>query len=351
MGEGWEVAVPSQKIAGRLLCVCLLAVAAAALLLAGACGGDDGRQITVYSGRSPDLIGPLLERFAEETGIDVRVRYGGTAQLAALLIEEGDQSPADIYIAQDAGALGAVQAAGLFADLDDEVLELVPAAYRSREGQWVGLSGRARVLVYNTEALDPSELPDSILELTDPTWRGSLAWAPTNGSFQAWVTALRVSEGEDAARAWLEGIKANEPAEFPNNVSIVAAVGRGEVDVGLVNHYYLHRFLAEQGEGFPASNYHTAPGDIGTFVNVAGAGVLRTSERSDEARSFLEFMLGEEAQRYYAETNSEYPLVVGVPSTAGLTPIADLEPPAIDLSDLADLEGTLRLLRSTGVLP
>ena len=178
-----------------------------------------------------------------------------------------------------------------------------------------------------------------------------MAWAPTNGSFQAWVTALRVSEGEDAARAWLEGIKANEPAEFPNNVSIVAAVGRGEVDVGLVNHYYLHRFLAEQGEGFPARNYHTAPGDIGTFVNVAGAGVLRTSERSDEARRFLEFMLGEEAQRYYAETNAEYPIVPGVPGTAGLTPISDLEPPAIDLSDLADLEGTLRLLRSTGVLP
>ena len=121
--------------------------------------------------------------------------------------------------------------------------------------------------------------------------------------------------------------------------------------MGLVNHYYLHRFLAEQGEGFPARNYHTAPGDIGTFVNVAGAGVLRTSERRDEARRFLEFMLGEEAQRYYAETNSEYPLVAGVPSTAGLTPIADLEPPDIDLSDLADLKGTLRLLRSTGVLP
>ena len=347
MDEDWEVAVTSPRVAGRLLWACLLA----ALLLAGACGGDDERQLTVYSGRSPDLIGPLLERFAEETGIDVRVRYGGTAQLAALLIEEGDQSPADIYIAQDAGALGAVQSAGLFTDLDADVLELVPAVYRSREGQWIGLSGRARVLIYNTDALDPSELPTSVLDLTDPKWRGRVAWAPANGSFQAWVTALRVGEGEEAARAWLEGMKANDAAEFPNNVSIVAAVGRGEVDVGLVNHYYLHRFLAEEGEGFPARNYHTGPGDIGTLVNVAGAGVLRTSERGDEAREFLEFMLGEEAQRYYAETNSEYPLIAGVPSAAHLTPIADLEPPDIDLSDLADLEGTLRLLRSTGVLP
>ena len=335
----------------RLLPIAVLAVAAGLALLAAGCGDDDERELTVYSGRSPDLVGPLLERFAEESGINVQVRYGGTAQLAALLIEEGEQSPADIYIAQDAGALGAVQAAGLFADLDDDVLELVPAAYRSREGQWVGLSGRARVLIYNTDALDPSELPASILELTDPKWRGRVAWAPANGSFQAWVTALRVGVGEEAARAWLEGMKANEAAEFPNNTSIVAAVGRGEVDIGLVNHYYLLRFVAEQGEGFPARNYHTGPGDIGTLVNVAGAGVLKTSERSDEAREFLEFMLGEEAQRYYAETNSEYPLIAGVASAAHLTPIAELQPPDIDLSDLADLEGTLRLLRSAGVLP
>ena len=250
----------SQGVVWRLLSIGVLAVAAAVALLAAGCGDDDERELTIYSGRSPDLVGPLLQRFAEETGINVKVRYGGTAQLAALLIEEGEQSPADIYIAQDAGALGAVQAAGLFADLDDDVLDLVPSAYRSREGQWVGLSGRARVLIYNTDVLDPSELPTSILELTDPKWRGRVAWAPANGSFQAWVTALRVGEGEEAARAWLEGMKANDAAEFPNNVSIVAAVGRGEVDVGLVNHYYLHRFLAEEGEGFPARNYHTGPG-------------------------------------------------------------------------------------------
>ena len=343
----WSLPTPSRAHL-RLLAA---GVAAAVALLAASCGGDDNRELTIYSGRSPELIGPLLERFAEETGIDVGVRYGGTAQLAALLIEEGDRSPADIFIAQDAGALGAVQAAGLFAELDDDILERVAPTYRSREGRWVGLSGRARVIVYNTDTLDPSELPDSILEFTDPKWRGRLAWAPANGSFQAWVTALRVGEGEDGARAWLEGMLANDPAEFPNNVSIVAAVGRGEVDAGLVNHYYLNRFLVEEGEDFAARNHHTGPGDIGTLVNVAGAGVLRTSEARDEARRFLEFMLSDEAQRHYAETNTEYPLVAGVPSTPGLRSIAGLQPPPIDLSDLADLEGTLRLLRATGVLP
>ena len=333
--------------AGRRWLPALLA--AASLLAAAGCGGGDER-LTIYSGRSPELIGPLLQRFAEETGIDVAVRYGGTAQLAALLIEEGDRTPADVFIAQDAGALGAAQDAGLFAAIDASVLERVPAAYRSREGRWVGLSGRARVLVYNTDALAPAEMPASILELTDPKWAG-LGWAPANGSFQAWVTALRAHEGEEAARAWLEGVAANDPAEFPNNVSIVAAVGRGEIDLGLVNHYYLNRFLAEEGDGFPARNHYTAPGDIGSLVNVAGAGVLRASERRGEVRRFLEFMLGEEAQRFFAETNSEYPLVAGVAHSAAIPDIADIGPPGVNLSDLADLPGTLRLLRATGVLP
>lgn len=334
--------------AGAALLIAVIAAGTA--VLATSCGEEE-QSLTIYSGRSPELIGPLLEQFAEETGIRVGVRYGGTAQLAALLIEEGDQSPADIFIAQDAGALGAVQAAGLFTDIDDDLLERVASTYRSREGQWIGLSGRARVVVYNTDALDPSELPESVLEFTDPKWRGRVAWAPTNGSFQAWVTALRVSEGEDGARAWLEGMLANDPPEFPNNVSIVWAVGRGEIDAGLVNHYYLNRFLAEHGQDFAARNYHTGPGDIGTLVNVAGAGILRTSEQTDAARRFLDFMLSEPAQRYYAETNTEYPLIAGVAGAPGLRSIADLQPPSIDLSDLWDLEGTLRLLRETGVLP
>lgn len=334
--------------AGAALLIAVIAAGTA--VLATSCGEEE-QSLTIYSGRSPELIGPLLEQFAEETGIRVGVRYGGTAQLAALLIEEGDQSPADIFIAQDAGALGAVQAAGLFTDIDDDLLERVASTYRSREGQWIGLSGRARVVVYNTDVLDPSELPESVLEFTDPKWRGRVAWAPTNGSFQAWVTALRVSEGEDGARAWLEGMLANDPPEFPNNVSIVWAVGRGEIDAGLVNHYYLNRFLAEHGQDFAARNYHTGPGDIGTLVNVAGAGILRTSKQTDAARKFLDFMLSEPAQRYYAETNTEYPLIAGVEGAPGLRSIADLQPPNIDLSDLWDLEGTLRLLRETGVLP
>ena len=347
---GW-LSKPRGARIGAAWLAALAIVTLAGALAAAACGGDGDEQLTVYSGRSRELIGPLLGRFSEETGVAVAVRYGGSSQLAALLIEEGERSPADVYIAQDAGALGAVQAAGLFAPIDEDLLERVAASYRSREGLWVGLSGRVRVIVYNTEAIHPADLPDSILDFTDPRWDGRIAWAPTNGSFQAWVTALRLSEGEEGARAWLEGILANDPAEFLNNVSIVAAVARGEVDVGFVNHYYLSRFLAEEGEGFGARNHYTAPGDIGTLVNVAGAGVLRSSERQDEAERLLDFMLSEEAQRHYAEANAEYPLIAGVPGSADLPSITELEPAAIDLSGLEDLEGTIALLRSVGVLP
>ena len=330
----------------------LLTVASvvAAVLMVASCGEDD-QAVTVYSGRSESLIGPVLAQFAEETGIEVAVRYAGTAELATLLIEEGDRSPADVYIAQDAGGLGAVQAAGLFAELDEAVLERVASAYRSREGQWVGLSGRVRVVVYNTDAVDPAELPDSILGFTDPKWKGRIGWAPTNGSFQAFVTALRVHLGEAGARAWLEGILANDPVEYAKNTPIVEAAGRGEIDVGFVNHYYLHRFLAAEGESFSARNHYTGPGDVGTLVNVAGAGVLRSSQSADAAQRLIEFLLSEAAQRHFAEENAEYPLVASVPASADLPSIAALEPPPIDLSRLEDIAGTLELLRSVGVLP
>jgi iron(III) transport system substrate-binding protein len=297
------------------------------------------------------LIGPLLDRFSEETGIDVGVRYASTSALAALLLEEGDRTDADVFIAQDAGALGVVQRAGMFADLDGEVLARVAEVYRSPEGQWVGLSGRARVIVYNTDAVSPDDLPDSILDFTDPAWEGRIGWAPTNGSFQAWVTALRVSEGDAGAQAWLEAIEDNGATAYSNNTSIVDAVGRGEVEVGFVNHYYLYRFLAEEGDDFPARNYFTGPGDVGTLVNVAGAGIIEGADASDEARQLLEFLLSDESQAFLSGENFEYPLVSGVPTSVDLLPLNEIVPVAIDLTDLDDLEGTLELLQDAGVLP
>ncbi|HEX2172350.1 MAG TPA: iron ABC transporter substrate-binding protein [Dehalococcoidia bacterium] len=329
-----------------------LGLLALATVLA-ACGTGQAAQpskLTVYSGRTEGLIGPLLDQYARETGTDVQVRYGDTAQLAATILEEGDQSPADVFLAQDAGALGAVQAAGRFRKLPDATLQRVDPRFRSPQGEWVGLSGRARVVAYNTTKLKPEDLPDSILGFTDPAWQGRIGWAPTNGSFQAFVTALRHTEGEAGAKAWLEGIKANQPRVYPNNISIVDAVGKGEIDVGFVNHYYLYTFLKEQGQSFPVRNYHPRASGPGAMINVSGIGILKTSQNAASAERFVDYLLAQPAQEYFATETFEYPLVQGVPASPGVEPLTSFQTPNIDLGSLSDLDATLRLLRETGVL-
>ena len=316
---------------------------------AGAFKAEEGA-LVIYSGRQEGLVGPVIEQFEEETGIDAQVRYGDTAELAATIAEEGENSPADVFFAQDPGALGAVADAGAFAELPEETLDRVPEQFRSPEGLWVGTSGRARVVAYNTEALKEEDLPPSIFDFTDPEWKGRIGWAPTNGSFQAFVTALRKIEGEDRARDWLEGIQANEPVVYPDNSTTLEGVASGEVEVGFVNHYYLYRALAEQGERFGARNYLTKNGDPGALVIVAGAGILKTAGNPEEAQRFVDYLLAEEAQQYFADETYEYPMVEGIKTPEGLVPLSEIEKPKVDLGDLDDLQGTLDLLRETGVL-
>ena len=328
------------------LVVVMLAMTACSPVAPGASGS-----LTVYSGRSQELVGPLIERFEDSTGIAVEVRYGDTAELATLLLEEGANTPADVYFAQDAGALGAVAGADMLSPLAQDTLDLVPPSFRSPEGEWLGISGRARVVVYDSRELSDDQLPDSIDGFTDPVWRGRIGWAPTNGSFQAFVTAFRELRGDDAARAWLEGILANQPRRYEGNSPIVQAVADGEIDVGFVNHYYLLRAMAEQGSDFPARNHFMAGDDPGALINVAGAGLLSASERQDAGRRFIEFMLSEDSQRYFASETFEYPLVAGITGPQGTPPLDQLQVPDLDLSALADLDGTLRLLQDVGVLP
>jgi iron(III) transport system substrate-binding protein len=322
---------------------------ATALTGSGSPSAGDTTGLTIYSGRSEELVAPLIEQFRTATGIDVQVKYGDTAELAATILEEGDASPADVFFAQDGGALGAVAAEGRLADLPSSVLDLVDQRFRSDAGQWVGVSGRARVAVFNTAELEATDMPDSILDFTDPAWRGRLGWAPTNGSFQAFVTGLRVIEGEEAARSWLEGVQANEPRVYEGNDPALLAVGAGEIDVAFINHYYLMRKLAEE-PGFAAANHFFGAGDPGSLVNVAGAGILTTAPHAEAALDFVEFLLTEESQQYFAEETFEYPLVAGIEADAKLVPLEDIDSPDIDLSDLADLEGTLALLQEVGIL-
>jgi iron(III) transport system substrate-binding protein len=306
--------------------------------------------LTIYSGRSEDLVGPLLDRFREQSGLDVRVQYAGTSELAVTILEEGSASPADVFFGQDAGALGALAREGRLAPLPAATLERVDARFNSPDGVWVGVSGRSRVVAYDTRELEESELPDSILDYTDPAWRGRIGWAPTNASFQSFVTAFRVLQGDDAAKAWLEGIQANEPRVYENNGAVLAAIAAGEVEVGFINHYYLFRQLEEQGESFPVRNQFLTGDDPGALVNVAGAGILDTAPNPVAAQAFIDFLLTEESQRYFSDETFEYPLVAGVPADPRLPTLEQIDSPDIDLSDLADLEGTLRLIQEAGVL-
>lgn len=291
--------------------------------------------MTVYSGRGEELVGPLLERFQEESAVEVEVRYAGSPELAATLLEEGTNTPADVFYAQDPASLGAVAKAGMLESLPENILDRVPAAFRDADGQWVGTSGRARVVVYNTENVSEEELPSDIWDLTDPKWRGRIGVAPTNGSFLTFVAALILTEGEDRAREWLEGIAANEPITFDGNSPIVAATDAGDVDLGLVNHYYLYRLEAEQGEVTAANHFLTA-GDPGSLIMTAGAGVLATSDQPEEARRLVEFLLSEEAQTYFRDETFEYPLIEVVDPAPRLPALAEIQTPDLDLSDLAD---------------
>ena len=330
--------------------VVLLSLASLAL---SACSqqaaGQGPGSLVVYSGRSQSLVGPIIEVFRDQTGIDVSVKYGDTSAVAATVIEEGDNSPADVFFAQDPGGLGAV--VDRLAPLPEDVLGRVPQWARSPEGRWVGISGRARVVVYNTGALAEEDLPRSLEEFTEPKWRGQIGWPPANTSFQAMVTAMRLLWGEEKTTEWLRGVQANRPRVYPKNIPVVAAAGTGEIQVGFVNHYYLYRFLQEEGEEFGARNYYLRDGGPGSVVLVAGAGILETASDRENAEKFIRFMLSQVAQQYFASQTFEYPLVDGVRTHPLLPSLEEVDNPQIDMASLADLRGTQRLLRELGIIP
>ena len=316
----------------------------------GASSSSD-QKLVIYSGRNENLVGPLIERFKIETGIDVQVRYGETAEMAATILEEGANSPADVFFGQDAGALGALAQAGRLTVLPGDLLARVAPRFRAKDGHWIGTSGRARVLVYNTGEVKAEELPQDIWGMTDPKWKGKVGWAPSNGSFQAFVTALRVIEGDEKAQLWLEDMVKNDTKVYANNDAIVAAVANGEIPTGLVNHYYMHRYQAEHGGNAPIANYYFPAGGAGALINVASVGILNTSRRQDAAKQFVTFLLNDEAQQYFAAETDEYPLVGGtIQTNPAVKPIGEIAAPDIDLGNLKDLQGTLELLQRVGTL-
>jgi iron(III) transport system substrate-binding protein len=332
-------------MAGAVLAVALGVVGPA--LAACSSGGED--RLVVYSGRTSNLIGPLLEDFSEQSGIAIDVRYDESANLALLIDEEGDRTPADVFISQSPGAVGYLDAAGRLAALDEGLIANVPEGDAAADGGWVGLSGRVRTLVYNPELVDGADLPESVLELTAPEYAGRVALAPTNGSFQDFVTVLRDQLGDEEAATWLDGMAAGDPPTFDNNTAIVEAVGRGEVPMGLVNHYYAFRARAENPD-LPVENHYFPDGDLGSTLLVTAASEIADTDMPEEATRLIEFLLSPEAQRYFSEETFEYPLADGADVNGALPPFDEISKTRVDLDELGGgLEATTAMIDESGL--
>jgi iron(III) transport system substrate-binding protein len=320
----------------------------------GAVQGGEG-VLTIYSGRNEELVGPLIERLRAALGdeTEVEVRYGSTGEMAAQLLEEGADSPADVFFAQDAGALGAVSAAGLLAPLPADVVAPAPARYRAADDTWVATSARARVVAYNPTLVPAADLPAGLDDLLDPRWNGRIGFAPSNASWLSFVTGLRLIRGEDGARQWLTAFAAQNPQRFDGNGPVVDAVAAGTVDAGLVNHYYLYEKTTEVDPAtYPVRN-HYVPDDPLGLVNVAGVGVTAASDDPEDAQRAVAFLLSADAQQYLVDRTSEYPVIDGVtPARQGvdLAPLESLSPPDVALADLSSLEETEALLQEVGLL-
>ena len=307
-----------------------------------------GGPLVVYSGRSESLVGPLLERAQEVTGLDIQVQYGDTAELVTRFMAEGVESPADLVFAQDSGHMGVLGERELLATLPEDLLSRVDPVFRDESGRWVGVSGRLRVLVHNTDAMPAEKMPASLADLVNPAWAGRLGWAPMNSSFQAHISALRALWGEQKTREWLTALAALEPTRYPKNSPQVVAAAKGEIAIGWVNHYYLHR---KKTPDFKAANHSfPTPHDAGNIMMVSGIGIRAGSPRAEKARTLLNFLLGEEAQSTLAQEVFEYPARPGGPTHPDVPPLSSVSLATVDQSALTDLGPTRALLRDLGLL-
>lgn len=333
-------------------------------MLAGACGDDEGgsaddgdsggseeAELVIYSGRNEDLVQPLIDTFSEEHGIKVEVRYGNSAEMGAQLLEEGTDTPADLFYSQEVGAIGVLAKADLLAPLPTELVDRVDERFRPHEGtDWVGVTGRSRVIVHNPDLV--AEAPTSVLDLTDPKYKDQVAWVPSNASFQSFITAFRVTQGDEAVREWLEAMKVNGAKAYESNVDVLEAVNNGDIGLGLINHYYWARMADEVGgaDKMTAKLIFPEGDDPGALVNATAAAITVNGEDNPAALEFIEFLLSEEGQTEFVNETWEYPLVTDVADPAGLPALEELGGPQLDLTDLDSLEQTQQLLTDVGLL-
>jgi iron(III) transport system substrate-binding protein len=327
-------------------------VLATAVLLSGCSSSTEQEssptELTIYSGRSEEFIAPFLAEWEKESGIALKIRYADSAELAAQIREEGSNSPADIFLAQDAGSLGAVAREGLFTPLSTGVGADIQSQYIAADRSWIGVTGRARVFAYNPQLL--TDLPQSITDLTKPIYKSKLGIAPTNASFQAFVTALINAKGEDFVQRWLESLVKNDVQIFAKNSAIVEAIDSGKISIGLVNHYYTWEVSQGLGRAINAENGFFSSGDLGNMVNVSGAGILKSSKKYAAAEDLINFLTSQVVQSKFVTDTHEYSLIANQISPAGLPSLREIGAPSVDLESLADIQTTQELLIKVGLL-
>ena len=317
--------------------------------LLSACGGDDEDKLVIYNAQHEELVDEVVKAFTEETDIEVTVRNGSDLELANQLVAEGDASDADVFLTENSPAMSRVQSEGLFTTVDDGTLDNIPEQYRPDDNSWTGFAARSTVLVYNTAAVPPDELPTSLMDLADPEWAGRISFSPTGADFQAIVAAVLALEGEEATAEWLAGIEENGTLYDGNNV-VLESVNAGEVDAGVIYHYYWYRDQEEAGDNSDNTELHFFGNqDPGAFFSISGAGVLKNGEHNDDAQEFVEFLTGPEGQAIVADSYAlEYPLNPEV-DIRSVPPLAELEVPAVDVSELDSVK-VVEMMQDAGLL-
>lgn len=332
--------------------------ALASVLVLSACGGGSGGDttaaaggsgsLTVYSGREEEYMEPVFKAYEKKTGTDLQVRYGDSADLALLISEEGERSPADVFLAQSPISQSYLDQKALLSPLPAAVLDRVPENLRADDGDWVGIAGRQRVLIYNTDLVKPADLPKSVLELTGAKYRDKVAVAPSNASFQDFVAAMNQIEGTQTTDTWLKEMAANGAKAYAKNSAIAEAVARGEIPMGLVNHYYVLE-IKEDDPSAPVAAYRFPGSDPGSLFLVATASVPRATPDKAQADALVGFLVSDEGQELIIRGEGEYPTATGVNPPAGTPSLTKGDYPAYDLSGQTDLKAIAEQIRESGL--
>ncbi len=333
----------------RRLPVALAATLLTASALSG-CSVFGSPDLVIYNAQHEQLLDEIVPLFEEESGLDVELRSGSDLEMANQIVEEGKDSPADVFLTENSPAMSIVDNAGLFAELPESATATIPEQYVPSDRKWTGFLARSTVAMYNTDSMTEADMPASILDFAKPEWKGRVAFSPTGADFQAIVSAVLQLEGEEATAAWLQGLKDNGVV-VQNNLVVMQSVDSGEVDAGIAYSYYWYRDRAENGKDSDNSDlYFFGNQDPGAFLSISGAGILASSEHQDAAQQFVTWLTGTEAQQAMGESYAlEYPLNPDASVSPDVKAFDELEPPQVDVASLNGPQVT-DLMTAAGLL-